>query len=412
MKKQLFTGITGAFSLTLAAFLALPSPSAAQFTIKIPRIPKVEQPKPDAGKVEPTTEVRSDSTSTAPTRTAGQSGYLLRRVAPTGTPRFLIDTVEIRIQSDNRYWKVPNQDYYTSWVAQVRFDIFFDNSTRVRYNAEWFNPDGTPWFTEPLDVGVESADRTVQISSPYSGELFQTKAVVSTGTYSVKVVNTKNSEVVFQGKFKVNKIPLDPGDARRKNQMLFYVDNDWTLPVGYVGFEYSTYFDFDPKPMVFMWFKGDLDAKDFEARLYHGAQEVATTDDGGSIHNDRTFGDGCFMKVELCKYRLWHFDWKNFIVENGAPGVRQQYPNAVFTRDKPGEYTVKVFHHGTQVREAKFTIDSRGWVAPNSFSNQIFLTNYKIAVPVKVMGTLDKWNSAAAKTDQFYGNPLTGFTIP
>lgn len=404
------------FIITITtAFIFGSQVASAQFTIKIPKIPKVEKPKTDQTKTarggtagDPSSAASTSKSADSRAGAASSSDALLRRVPPTGVPRFMIDTIEIRIQSENRYWKVPNQDYYTSWVPQVRFDVFFDNSTRVRYNAEWFNPDGTPWFTEPLDVGVESAARTVQISSPYSGELFQTKTVVSTGTYSVKVVNTKNNETVFQGKFKVNKIPLEPGEARRKNQMLFYVDNDWTLPVGYVGFDYTTYFDFDPKPMVFMWFKGDLNAKDFEARLYHDGQEVATTDDGGSINNDRTFGDGCFLKVEVCKYRLWYFDWKNFIVENGAPGVRQKYPNAVFTRDKPGEYTVKVFHRGTQVREAKFSIDARGWIAPNAFSDQIFLTNYRIAVPVKVMGTLDKWNGATAKIDQFYGNPLAG----
>lgn len=392
------------------AFIALSTSAAAQFTLKIPKIPKVEKPKPDAAKPDGTTEARPVSTPDGTTRPGAPAGDRLRSLAPDGTPRFLIDTIEVKIASDSRYWKVPNQDYYTSWVPQVTFDVFFDNSTRVRYNAEWYNADGTLWFTEPLDVGVESAARTFQIRSRHSNELFQTKAVVSTGTYGVKIVNTKNNETIFQGKFKVNKIPLEPGDARRKNQMLFYVDNDWTLALGYVGFDYSTYFEFDPKPMVFMWFKGDLDAKDFEARLYHGGQEVATTDDGGAMNNSRALGDGCFMKVELCKYRLWYFDWKNFIVENGNAGVRQKYPNAVFTRDKPGEYTVKVFHRGTQVREAKFNIDQRGWIAQNAFSNQIFLTDYKVAVPVNVMGTLDKWNPAAAKPDQFYGNPLTGFS--
>ena len=386
----------------------------AQFTIKIPKIPKVEKPKLEAPKPEGSSQSDPGIVRENSPRSGGTSSgdTLLRRVPPTGTPRFMIDTIEIKIKSDSRYWKAPGQDYYTSWVPQVAFDVFFDNSTKVRYNAEWYNADGSLWYTEPLDVGVYSANATVRISSPYSGELFQSKAVVATGAYGLKVVNTKNSETMFQGKFKVNKIPLDPGDARRKNQMLFYVDNDWTLPVGYVGFSYTdTYYDFDPRPIVSMWFKGDLDAKDFEARLYHNGQEVATTDDGGSINNDRTFGDDCFMKVEVCKYRLWYFYWTNFIVENGSSGVREKYPKATFTRDKPGEYTVKIFHRGTQVRETKFNIDNKGWVAPNAFSNQIFLTNYRIAVPVKVMGTLDKWNPAVAKTDQFYANPLTGFTF-
>jgi len=34
-----------------------------------------------------------------------------------------------------------------------------------------------------------------------------------------------------------------------------------------------------------------------------------------------------------------------------------------------------------------------------------------VILPVKVMGTVDKWNAAAAKTDGFYGNPLIGFTL-
>lgn len=396
----------------IAAVVVMAGRTEAQFTVKLPKIPKVEKPKIETSRPESAGEVRPEPAPDRSSRAGGSaaSDALLRRVPPDGTPRFMIDTIEIKVKSDSRYWKVPNQDYYTSWVPQVSFDVFFDNSTKVRYNAEWYNSDGSLWYTEPLDVGVYSADATVRISSPYSGELFQTKATVATGNYGLKVVNTKTNETIFQGKFKVNKVALDPGDARRKNQMMFYVDNDWTLPVGYVGFSYTdTYYDFDPRPIVSMWFKGDLEAKDMEARLIHNGQEVATTDDGGIINNDRTFGDDCFLKPEICKYRRWYFFWTNFIVENGQPGVREKYPKALFTRDKPGEYTVKIFHRGTQVREAKFTIDNRGWVAPNPFSGQIFLTNYRIAVPVKVSGTLDKWNPGTARADQFYGNPLTGF---
>lgn len=399
--------------ITIAAAVC-PGPTSAQFTLKVPKIPKVEKPKVDSAKPDGNPDGRPEARRGETPRQAGpsDSGSLLRRIPPTGVPRFMIDTVEIKVKSDNRYWKVPNQDYYTSWVPQVSFNVFFDNSTKVRYNAEWYNADGSLWYTEPLDVGVYSADATVRISSPYSAELFQGKAVVATGSYALKIVNTKTSETIFQGKFKVNKIALEPGDPRRKNQMMFYVDNDWTLPTGYVGFSYTdTYYDFDPRPIVWMWFKGDLDAKDFEARLYHNGQEVATTDDGGTINNERTFGDDCFLKPDLCKYRLWYFFWTNFIVENGAPGVREKYPKATFTRDKPGEYTVKIFHRGAQVREAKFTIDSKGWVAPNAFSDQIFLTNYRVAVPVKVMGTIDKWNPTAGKVDQFYNNPLSGFSV-
>ncbi len=40
------------------------------------------------------------------------------------------------------------------------------------------------------------------------------------------------------------------------------------------------------------------------------------------------------------------------------------------------------------------------------------MTTNKVVVPVKVIGTADKWNATAWKTDGFYGNPLTGFNAP
>jgi hypothetical protein len=381
---------------------------AAQFP-KIPKIPKIEKPKVEQPKTDGDSSVPQNPGTT---KTGGQIEYMVRPEA-TSAPVFMKESVEIGIKSNSRYWKVPNQDYYTSWLPQVSFDLFFDNSVKMRYTAEWFNPDGTPWFSEPLKFGTTSAYSTVRVAGEYSTENFASKASVETGNYGLKITNSKTNEVVFQGKFKVNKIPLSPGDARRKNEMMFYVDNDWSLPVGYVGFTYSgdTSWDYDPKPIVFMWFKGDLDGSLFEARLFHGGQEIGSTDDGGVISSSERRGEDCFQNPEVCRYHLWKFKWDKFIVENEA-SVRKNNPKATFTRDKPGEYTAKIFYKGAQVRETKFTIDQKGWIAPNEFSKQIYLTNYKVVVPVKVLGNLEKWNASAWKTDAFYGNPLSGFAAP
>lgn len=400
--------------LLIVLILGFQTSVRSQFPIKVPKIPKVDktkenQPQPDNSRQ---TEDR-DSNQSESTPVSKKGGFtVMKRAEPDSTPRFLKDSLEIKVKSDSRYWKYPNQDDYTSWVPQVSFDLFFDNSVKLRYVAEWFNPDGTPWFSEPLDVGFSSADATVKMSSPYSSELFATKATVATGAYGVKIKNSKTGETVFQGKFKVNKIALFPGDARLKNRMLFYVDNDWNLPVGYVGLEYSgeTSWEIDPAPIVYMWFKGNLDSKDFEARLFYDNQEIASTDEGGYINFDKTRGEDCFQNVETCKYKQWMFYWHNFKIENND-WIRNKYPKAAFTRDRPGEYTVKIFHRGVQVRETKFTIDSNGWIAPNAFSSQVYLP-FKVVVPVKVMGNLDKWDPAGWKTGIFYENPLTGFNLP
>lgn len=39
------------------------------------------------------------------------------------------------------------------------------------------------------------------------------------------------------------------------------------------------------------------------------------------------------------------------------------------------------------------------------------MPSHRIILPVKVMGTDEKWNATAWKTDAFYGNLLTGFVL-
>lgn len=365
-----------------------------QFPIKLPKI-KVEKPKEQGGEL-------------AVAKSSGSSGFdVLSPPRADSSPRFLRDSVEISVRNESRYWKAPKQDHYHSWIPTVSFDIFFDNSVNLRYDAEWTNPDGTPWFREPLRHGNSGADQTVRISSAFSQE-FDKVSTAATGIYGVRIVNTKTNETIFQGKFKVAKMQLFAGDPRYKNAFLFYVDNDWLLPTGYVGFQYNDSFESQLKPNVYTWFKGNLDGKDMEARLYFGTEEIASTDSGGSIIPLIKRGEGCYEKPEMCSYSLWLFNWEKFMVENEA-SQRERFPKAIFSRDKPGEYTAKIFHRGTQVRELKFTIDQKGWIARNAWSDQMYLTNFKIAVPVKVMGTIDKWNAATPKADAYYGNPLTGF---
>ena len=390
---------------------------SAQFPIKIPKIgkTKVEQPKTE----EPKTNDGESSTAPSdseqnPSQKSGGGNLYMPQPAPPNVPVLLKDSLNISVETAMRYWKVPAQEFYTSWVPKIDFGLFYDRSETVRYTVEWLKPDGSLWFADAID-GTHS-----RIPS----ELFQTKATDAAGVFGFRLLDTKTKAVVFQGKFKVNRVLTDPKDARYKNVAMFYVEADGNLPVGYVGFDDHDSWDYEPSPRVYLWFKGDLKSEDFEARLFYNNQQVASTDDGGSIE---TYGDyasernseSCFKQPEVCKYSLWEFSWKNFKVASYAreagknaytSGDRDQ--NIIYTRDKPGEYTVKIFYKNAQVRETKFTIQPNGWLAPNSFAAQIPLDNYRIVVPVKIMGTLDKWNPAAWKTDAFYGNPLTGFFAP
>ena len=394
------------FIFLIAAFFGWQT-APAQFPLKMPKITKTEKPKTAEPKSDEKRPEIQNKNQTA-TQNKNQSAGLIRQ-EPTGKPVFLKDTVEIKTLTRDSYWKVPNESDYTSWLPQVAFHIFYDDSVRLRYRAEWFNPDGSPWFDEMLRYGGLGGDKTVRVQSEYSNALMDSKAVIATGTYSVKITDTKTNETVFQGKFKVEKLLHFPGNVKLKNRSDFYVDQDWSLPAGYAGYDFIG--SNAPPLAVFLWFKDRLRPEDFEARLYLNGQEITSTDNGGNKQYVTERSGGCQKFFERCIYQLWEFRFDKLRVRNGVitDYFLQTNPGLKFTDEASGEYTVKIFHKGSQVREANFTVNNQGLIAPNAFSEQIFLTNYRVAVPVKMTGALDKWNAPAWKTDMFYGNPLAGF---
>ena len=254
---------------------------------------------------------------------------------------------------------------------------------------------------------ASSNSKNVKIRSADSDETFKTSAINTTGVYGVKVSNSKTNEIVFQGKFKVGKLPY-ADQPKEKNLFRFYVDNDWLIPVGYAGYDIENWSNTENYPAVMMWFKGNLEMREFEAVLFHNNQKIATTDKGGNISTIQERGSNCYQIREVCSFRLWRFTWNNFLLNNQSY-FKEKYPNAHFTGNLTGEFTVKIYYKGEQVREAKFSLAADGSPVRNSFSDKIFSTISLI--PVKATGTAEKWNPNAWKTDLFYGNPLNGFAI-
>lgn len=394
--------------LISAVLIGICQPVSAQFPIKIPKInkPKVEQPqtappntneKPSAPNNAKQNENRSASTE-----------YLTDPEFPK-TPQFLLETLEIKAHNEQRYWKAPTQNDYSCWFPQVAFEIMYaPGAPNLRWTADWTLPDGSPWFSEPLELNRGSGDFP-RMRSPYEDKDLDERAVVAVGTYGLKITDSKTNQVVFQGKFKVVKMSLD---AKLKTKNLFYVENDWNLPIGYVGFMKNwTDYNVHTRPMAFFWFKGTPDTNQFEGEIYFNNQRVATTDKGGNINKQAERGEDCYLARDTCAQSLISFEWENFVVDN-SPSARPGNPNGYFTNDHAGEYTIKIFYNGDQVREAKFTVDGKGRIARNTFSDQIFLKDYRVIVPVKVMGTTEKRNQSSWKTDAFYGNLLKGFVAP
>jgi hypothetical protein len=379
---------------------------SAQFPIKIPKIPKLEKPKEptptksdsQTGEQDQTNNSNVQPPSKQSNSTAARS---ITRPFPTSVPVFMKDTIGIDA-------KTENLNNFSKWIPQVSFDLFYDNSAKLRYVAEWFKPDGSLWFSEPLEMyEPDDLAKKVTIRSPDSGEVFKASAINAVGTFGVKISNSKTGETVFQGKFKVNKL-AHADEPKEKNLFRFYVDHDWLIPIGYAGYDIESWSNGKIYPAAMMWFKGSLDNKEFEAVLFHNNQKIATTDKGGSITTIQERGGMCYQIRDVCEFHLWKFAWDNFLL-NDKDYAKERYPNTFFTGDLSGEFTVRIYYKGEQVREAQFALAPDGAPVRNSFSERIFSTIS--LMPVKASGTAEKWNPDAWKTDMFYGNPLNSFTV-
>ena len=389
---------------------------SAQFPIKIPKInkPKVEPPK--TGGNQPGGDATKSEAKT-PSKTSN-SKQVYEHQKPPVKAAFVKNSLYIQAESHQQYWKMPKERKFSSWVPKIGFDVYVHrDSEGFDYTAEYLNPDGSLWFSEPLRIGTYAADKTIKLSSEYgkTQEMLETKSTNAVGTYGVKITHKNTGETVFQGKFKVGKFQSEHQSG--KNDFDFFVEHDWMLPFGYVGFHHSALNTdsggFEIIPSV--WLKGDLADGDLEGRVFYQGKQIASTKDGkGSGVNDsgdRTSKYGIYFK-DTHYWKLWNFQFNNLRVDNGGNFNHDYYPEATYADKNPGEYTVKILHKGAEVRELKFTVSADGRIADGGFGKQVFMPNYKVIVPVKVIGTSEKWNQTAWKTDAFYGNTLTGFTMP
>ena len=387
---------------------------SAQFPIKIPKLPKTDKTKPEQPKTnDPSPSGQTNSNESNQTVIDRNENTVTKPIdlkpVATATSLFLKDTLEIKVKPEDKYWKFPNQRYYRSWVPQVSFEVFVIDTVNPGYTAEWFKPDGSVWYSEALETGGGN-DSTRIIRSEYNYKLFDNTSTDQAGKFGLKITDSKTREVVFQGKFTVKKSPDTPGDPQMKNSFQFFVDNDWHLAVGYAGYHerYSLETRNGIRPTIYLWFKGLPQPEDMEARLFYNDRQITSTADGGRIYNKKIHGDGCARGQEVCRYGLYSILWHNFVIDKDTVSS-YNYPNAFSSKDMPGEYTIKVFHKGVPVREAKFTIAPNGTVGKNGFSGNIYPT--MTMIPVKVLDTTEKWNPNAWKTEMFYGNPVTGFSI-
>ncbi|HVE58338.1 MAG TPA: type VI secretion system tube protein Hcp [Pyrinomonadaceae bacterium] len=400
-------------AILLAAFALFVVNVTAQFTIKIPKI-KIDKPEKEQSKNKDanTTENVVTNTNNAKTKTS-DSKLIYAPQMPTNVPVFMKNSLYVQAKTTDEYWKMPGQSNYSSWVPVIRFNQYYNEEKVLNYAVEYFNPDGSAWYSEKLESSGRNADRTVLYQSLRQSDsnALATKSTAGTGVYSFKITDQDTKAVLFQGKFKVGKASR-AFSAQEKNKNMFYVEQDWLAPLGEIGFHFSLDNVGGMPPLVSVWLNGLVEASELEGRIFYNGKQIATTRENGGVSDyDERIADYAAPVAPATIWKRWQFQWNDVLFDNNGSFNRDNFPNAHYVDKNPGEYTVKIYRSNAQIRELSFTVGTDGRIVAPAYSNQIPLPYYRLILPVKAIGNTEKFNTAAWKTDAFYGNPLNGFMV-
>lgn len=332
------------------------------------------------------------------------------RVAQTG-PTLLKYSIQITAGRLVRYWKAPEEDNYWSWLPRVSFLVLGPSMTGTVYSIDFTNPDGSPWYSVDCVSEPIAAGKWGTVTTPVVTTHIDKRTTLLTGVFGFKI-RIKNEVMgtaanLYTGKFKVDKFHVGNNLPAFKNQFEYYVDQDWRLPIGYLWLAPQ-----DPKnpaPVITMWFRGESDETKLAAYLFYNGKQIASTkEQTGSAGSDLALLTSGNDKDH--RWERWNFRWNNVRAFNSDENDKSPF---FLLNSNRGEYEVKVLRDGELARSLKFTIGADGMFVDNGIAKQNNLGWPGLLLAVKIAGASDgSWDANAWKTDAFYGNPLTGFSLP
>jgi hypothetical protein len=292
-------------------------------------------------------------------------------------------------------------------------------SAGSQLSVDFSSPTNKSWVKFDCDTG-EAADATRWWGVLDCGNnLPDEKAIIETGLFdfNIRMRNELSGTnlTLFTGKMKVEKFHYGLELPKFKNNFVYYINEDWNLPIGYVYLEgekdaHSSNIDWTfPELKVSMWFRGDSETtNNIVAYLFYQGKEVGST----KSTEQGTSTD----EVTNLASQSSAFEWRrkkfHFNTVRGWDRAPQYHIKAHLLSKNPGDYEIKILQNGHLARTAKFTVGADG-----KFNNGLAAANKlgsdRVMIPVVVLGEQDgPWERNSWKTMAFYGNPLVNFELP
>jgi hypothetical protein len=424
------TALLACAFLTLA--LALMQTASAQWPTKIPKIPKADkskpQPTPDAAPQPATSnDARPANDGASPSRPGGDSASRPARAAANAAqedtaPSVAKDSVQINAVKVNSY----RGSFDTwSWVPAIEYHVNGPVASGSQLSVEFSLPTGA-WLK--VDCPTEAVDGRHVLKTRCGGFDIRddSKSATYTGpvNFAVKLHNelAGADATLYTGRFKVGRVHSNEVGPKAANRFVYYVDKDWSLPVGYVATIPDDVHGWDrPYINVLLWVRGE--GLNLEPHLFYQGREV-----GLGNYDGKVVGGSCDRNTDMREWELtdldnsvrYKYNWTpirctvgNVLLwdkTNSQPGVAGP---PFLLASNPGEYELKILWNNHLARSIKFNVGPNGIVDNGVASSNKLGTRNTVIVPVQVIGDQDgQWDKAAWKTEAFYGNPLAGFSPP
>lgn len=397
-------------------------PASAQIP-DIPRLPGAKKALGEVlgGKSEPKSEEpKRGETAGA----AGAAGHDRTTDAPAGTePMICKDTLHVKAFTFSAY---KGDSGVWSWVPRIEFRVNGPIESGSVLWAEYSLPSGA-WLKHDFKTEQVQAGRHLDVEGG-GRDFAEDKGVTHAGPVDF-VIHLRNElagsdTVLFKGRFDVEKVRSNETGENAAQHFVYYVDQDWNLPVGYVYLKPDSSSGWKkPGLRVAFWVRGDASLTDFQPHLFYQGKEVgkvfldgnergrASTDREIELAPTHIVDDSLPQKGRWARMVCDFPNVHGWDTTGEKPADIPGQTGAVhLLAGNPGEYEFKLLRKGRLARVIKFTVRPDGRF-DNGLAGSNKLGSDRVIVPVKIMGEEDgAWKKEAWKAGAFYGNPLTGFT--
>src|ERR1044072_2063454 len=207
-------------------------------------------------------------------------------------PTIQKDSLQVTAWTNNSY--KGNFDVW-SWVPKFEFRVNGPIESGSQLFVEVQQPGGTaPWLTFDCETG--ETQKGYWWKTECGGRQVEDKSILPVGivNFAIKMGNelAGTTSTLFTGKMKVAKVLSNNYGPKAAQNFVYYVDQDWNLPVGYIWYSPDSVYGWDyPDFHVAFWVRGDADKVD--PHLFYQGKEIGRNFmDGMQVGKARCEGAG------------------------------------------------------------------------------------------------------------------------